>query len=138
MPGKPVAYNYGLLWLIYGLLWGILAHYFRLLGVPGEACYDPMAVSGITPHSASLPKQSLRLLRNGSASVQVEKHDLSALQPSTAQSEEQRLCMSGLCNSPMSLALEISDWTPKVWKIMALLALLDSFATLSFVLLQCR
>ena len=35
MPGQPVAYNYGLLWLIYGLLYGIVACYFRLLGVPG-------------------------------------------------------------------------------------------------------
>ena len=30
-----MAYNYGLLWLIYGLLYGIVACYFRLLGVPG-------------------------------------------------------------------------------------------------------
>ena len=42
LPGKPVAYNngllwllYGLLWLLYGLLWGIVACYFGLLGVPG-------------------------------------------------------------------------------------------------------
>ena len=34
LPGKPVAYNYGLLWLIYGLLWGIVANCFWLLGVP--------------------------------------------------------------------------------------------------------
>ena len=34
-PGKPVACNYGLLWLIYGLLWGLVACCFRLLGVPG-------------------------------------------------------------------------------------------------------
>ena len=25
LPGKPVAYNYGLLWIYYGLLWGIVA-----------------------------------------------------------------------------------------------------------------
>ena len=31
-----VAYNYGLLWLIYGLLWSIVACYFGLLGVPGR------------------------------------------------------------------------------------------------------
>ena len=35
IPGKPVACNYGLLWLISGLLWGIVAYYFGLLGVPG-------------------------------------------------------------------------------------------------------
>ena len=32
LPGKPVAYNYGLLSVNYGLLRGIVAHYF---GVPG-------------------------------------------------------------------------------------------------------
>ena len=36
IPGKPVAYNYGLLLLIYGLLYGIVACYFRPLGVPGR------------------------------------------------------------------------------------------------------
>ena len=36
LPGKPVAYNYGLLWLLYGLLWGIVAYYFGLLGFPGR------------------------------------------------------------------------------------------------------
>ena len=33
-----MASNFGLLWLIYGLLWGIVACYFRLLGVPGSLC----------------------------------------------------------------------------------------------------
>ena len=33
-----VAYNYGLLSANYGLLWGIVAHYFGLLGVPCRAC----------------------------------------------------------------------------------------------------
>ena len=37
LPGKPVADNYGLLWLIYELLWDIVAFYFRLLGVPGKS-----------------------------------------------------------------------------------------------------
>ena len=41
VPGKPVAYNYGLLWLIYGLLWGVVACCFRLLGFPSAfAVYD--------------------------------------------------------------------------------------------------
>ena len=31
-----MAYNYGLLWLIYRLLYGIVACYLRLLGVPGR------------------------------------------------------------------------------------------------------
>ena len=31
-----MAYNYGLLWLVYGLLYGIVACYFGLLGVPGK------------------------------------------------------------------------------------------------------
>ena len=35
LSGKPVAYNSGLLWLLSGLLWGIVASYFGLLGVPG-------------------------------------------------------------------------------------------------------
>ena len=30
IPGKPVVCNSGLLWLIYGLLWGIVACCFRL------------------------------------------------------------------------------------------------------------
>ena len=34
-PEKPVAYCDGLLWLLYGLLWSIVACYFGLLGVPG-------------------------------------------------------------------------------------------------------
>ena len=34
-PGKPVACNNGLLSINYGLLYGIVACYFRLLGVPG-------------------------------------------------------------------------------------------------------
>ena len=36
IPGKPVAHNSGLLWIYYGLLWCIVAYYFRLLGVPGR------------------------------------------------------------------------------------------------------
>ena len=35
VPGKPVAYNSGLLSMDYGLLWGIVASYFGLLGLPG-------------------------------------------------------------------------------------------------------
>ena len=35
-PGKLVGCNSGLLWLLYGLLWGIVAYYFGLLGVPGR------------------------------------------------------------------------------------------------------
>ena len=34
-----MAYKYGLLWLIYGLLYGIVACYFRLLGVPGMSSW---------------------------------------------------------------------------------------------------
>ena len=34
VPGKPVAYNSGLLWLLYGLLLGLVACCFGLLGVP--------------------------------------------------------------------------------------------------------
>ena len=30
-----MACNYGLLWIYYSLLWGIVAYYFGLLGVPG-------------------------------------------------------------------------------------------------------
>ena len=37
LPGKPVACNFGLLWLIYGLLWGIVACCFGLLGFPGKS-----------------------------------------------------------------------------------------------------
>ena len=36
LPGKPVACNYGLLSVDYGLLWGIVACYFGLLSVPGS------------------------------------------------------------------------------------------------------
>ena len=35
LPGKPVAWNFGLLWIYYGLLYGIVACSFGLLGVPG-------------------------------------------------------------------------------------------------------
>ena len=35
IPGKPVAYNYGLLSVDYGLLWGIVAYHFELLSFPG-------------------------------------------------------------------------------------------------------
>ena len=36
LPGKPVAYNSGLLSVNSGLLWSIVAYYFGLLGVPGS------------------------------------------------------------------------------------------------------
>ena len=36
VPGKPVAYYKELLWLICGLLWGIVAYSFGLLGFPGS------------------------------------------------------------------------------------------------------
>ena len=36
LPGKPVACNFRLLWLNNGILWGAVACYFRLLGVPGR------------------------------------------------------------------------------------------------------
>ena len=39
IPGKPVACNHGLLSVNYGLLWGIVASYFGLLGVPGIVAY---------------------------------------------------------------------------------------------------
>ena len=39
VPGKPVAHKYGLLSINYWLLWGIVADYFRLLGVPGRNRY---------------------------------------------------------------------------------------------------
>ena len=35
VPGKPVAYHNGLLSINYGLVWGIVACCFGLLGVPG-------------------------------------------------------------------------------------------------------
>ena len=35
-----MAYNCGLIWLIYGLLWGIVAFNFGLLGVPVETPED--------------------------------------------------------------------------------------------------
>ena len=40
LPGKPVAYDNGLLCMYCGLLWGIVACYFRLLGVPGRDVRD--------------------------------------------------------------------------------------------------
>ena len=36
LAGKPVASNYGLLSVNGGLLWGLVACYFGLLGVPGR------------------------------------------------------------------------------------------------------
>ena len=39
LPGKPVAYNYGLLSVNYGLLWSIVTCYLGLLGVPGSSPY---------------------------------------------------------------------------------------------------
>ena len=38
-PGRPAAYNCGLLWLFCGLLWGIVAFDFRPLGVPGTGSF---------------------------------------------------------------------------------------------------
>ena len=35
LAGKPVAYNFGLLSVNCGLLWGIVAYYLGLLGAPG-------------------------------------------------------------------------------------------------------
>ena len=35
LPGEPVACNFGILWLIHGLLWGKVAYDFGLLGFPG-------------------------------------------------------------------------------------------------------
>ena len=46
LPGKPVAYNRRLLWLVYGLLHGIVACHFRLLGVPGHFIIDILSSSG--------------------------------------------------------------------------------------------
>ena len=37
LPGKPVACNYGLLSINHGLLWGMVANYFGLLGFSGMA-----------------------------------------------------------------------------------------------------
>ena len=42
-----MAYNFGLLWLIYGLLWGTVAHYFGLLGVPGNYRVCRVSIVGI-------------------------------------------------------------------------------------------
>ena len=39
-PGEPVAHNSGLLSTSNGLLWGIVAYYFQLLGCPGRSCKD--------------------------------------------------------------------------------------------------
>ena len=46
IPGKPVAYNYGLLSTNNGLLWGIVANYFGLLGVPGKVDRSPTGLWG--------------------------------------------------------------------------------------------
>ena len=40
VPGKPVACNNGLLSINYGLLLGIVACYFGLLGVPGGSDWN--------------------------------------------------------------------------------------------------
>ena len=45
VPGKPVAHNYKLRSMDYGLLWGIVAHDFGLLGFPGIWVWDPMTPS---------------------------------------------------------------------------------------------
>ena len=39
LPGEPVAYNYGLLSMAYGLRWGIVAHCFRLPGFQGSCSH---------------------------------------------------------------------------------------------------
>ena len=54
-----MAYDYGLLWMYYGLLWCTVAHYFGLLGVPGNyahqvrrntlAHFDPYTALHISP-----------------------------------------------------------------------------------------
>ena len=38
LPGKPVTYNYGLRWLIYGLLWGIGAIWLSRCMTPNIFC----------------------------------------------------------------------------------------------------
>ena len=55
-----MAHNYGLLWLIYGLLYGIVACHFGLLGVPGTLtgivnCLGLNAFESLscTPHRSS-------------------------------------------------------------------------------------
>ena len=52
-PGKPEAHNYGLLWLYYGLVRGIVACHFGLLGVPG-VCIARTANCGFTQHLAAV------------------------------------------------------------------------------------
>ena len=44
LPGKPAAYNNGLLSINYGLLWGIVAYCFRLLGFPGTSIFQLFGV----------------------------------------------------------------------------------------------
>ena len=39
LPAKPVAYDYGLLSIQYGLLSGMVAYHFRLLGFPKRPYY---------------------------------------------------------------------------------------------------
>ena len=56
VPEKPVAHNFGQLWLIYDLLWGIVACYFGLLGVPGRAffCLTCLAHQALASQSQNL------------------------------------------------------------------------------------
>ena len=53
-----MAHNYGLLWLIYGLLYGIVACYFGLLGVPGSVQKENSVLELVHPqllHAGPLP-----------------------------------------------------------------------------------
>ena len=62
-----MASNYGLLWIYYRLFWGIVACYFRLLGVPGTL----VAKEIMFRNSSELGGQSKRLFssRNGDGSA---------------------------------------------------------------------
>ena len=53
-PGKPVAYNSGLLWLIYGLLYGIVACCFRLLGFSGTILFGCLDHQGHLSRAVSV------------------------------------------------------------------------------------
>ena len=47
-----MAYNYGLLWLNYGLLYGRVACCFRLLGLPGRVCcVGTYGAPGVVPRT---------------------------------------------------------------------------------------
>ena len=55
LPGKPVACNFGLVWLISGLLWTVMAHYFRLLGFPDTCLCGPGGAKCKLAHSSDWP-----------------------------------------------------------------------------------